>query len=201
MNNNQNLQPFTFNGSSLSYGIYNSEPVFHLNNVAEILGIKNPRMSIDMTDTDYVIKLNNSVVSFTYNRKLNNRGELFLTEAGLYYFILLSRKPSAVKFQKWVTKEVLPSIRKSGVYSIAKQSAVNVLSAGERDLYLQIIDLQQEVINLYKGRKSKVLISEELALKVIEDFKEGYTTKMIAGLFGLSLHMVNKIIRESCELY
>ena len=47
--NQTNLQVFNFNSTNLDYGIYNSEPVFHLNNVAEILGIKNPRTSIDLS--------------------------------------------------------------------------------------------------------------------------------------------------------
>ena len=67
-----------------------------------------------------VWKLNNSIVGISYNRTLHNTGELFLTEAGLYRLICKSEKPIAEKFQKWVCKEVLPSIRKTGSYSITK---------------------------------------------------------------------------------
>lgn len=108
--NNKQLQVFNFNNTKLDYGIYNGEPVFNLNNVAEILEISNPRTSIDTDDEDYVIKLDNSIIGLTYNRKLHNTGELFLTEAGLYKLIMRSNKPSAEAFQKWVVKEVLPSI-------------------------------------------------------------------------------------------
>ena len=75
-------------------------------------------MSVDVTDSDYVRKFENSDVSETYNRKLNNAGELFLTEAGLYRMLNRSNKPEAEVFQKWVNKEVLPSIRKTGSYSL-----------------------------------------------------------------------------------
>ncbi|MEG2247037.1 MAG: BRO family protein [Romboutsia sp.] len=44
-------------------------------------------------------------------RKLNNAGENFLTESGVYKFIFKSRKEEAEKFQDWVTEEVLPAIR------------------------------------------------------------------------------------------
>lgn len=91
---------------------------FNLNEVGEILGLSNPRMSVDVTDSDYVRKFENSDVSETYNRKLNNAGELFLTEAGLYRMLNRSNKPEAEVFQKWVNKEVLPSIRKTGSYSL-----------------------------------------------------------------------------------
>ena len=49
-------------------------------------------------------------------RKLANRGERFLTEPGVYAMIFQSRKPEAKQFKRWVTKEVLPSIRKHGAY-------------------------------------------------------------------------------------
>ena len=49
-------------------------------------------------------------------RKLNNAGENFLTESGVYKLIFKSRKEAAERFQDWVTDEVLPSIRKTGTY-------------------------------------------------------------------------------------
>lgn len=106
------------NFGSLNVLILNDEFYFNLNEVGEILGLSNPRMSIDVTDNDYVRKFENSDVSETYNRKLNNAGELFLTEAGLYRILNRSNKPEAEVFQKWVNKEVLPSIRKTGSYSL-----------------------------------------------------------------------------------
>ena len=103
---------------NLNVLILENEFYFNLNEVGEILGLSNPRMSVDVTDSDYVRKFENSDVSETYNRKLNNAGELFLTEAGLYRMLNRSNKPEAEVFQKWVNKEVLPSIRKTGSYSL-----------------------------------------------------------------------------------
>lgn len=103
---------------NLNVLILENEFYFNLNEVGEILGLSNPRMSVDVTDSDYVRKFENSDVSKTYNRKLNNAGELFLTEAGLYRMLNRSNKPEAEVFQKWVNKEVLPSIRKTGSYSL-----------------------------------------------------------------------------------
>ena len=111
------LVAFDFNGSQLDYGLLNGEPVFNLNYVGNLLGLSNPSMSIDTSDPDYVVKLDNSVLSFTYNRNLNNRGELFLTESGLYRLLMRSNKPEAEAFQKWIAKDVLPAIHKYGVYA------------------------------------------------------------------------------------
>ncbi|HBF2991372.1 TPA: phage antirepressor KilAC domain-containing protein, partial [Clostridioides difficile] len=55
-------------------------------------------------------------VTDSHIRKLNNAGENFLTESGVYKLIFKSKKEEAEKFQDWVTDEVLPNIRKTGGY-------------------------------------------------------------------------------------
>lgn len=68
-----------------------------------------------------VIKVKNSDVGLTDFRKLNNAGENFLTESGVYKLVFKSRKPNAEKFTDWVTDEVLPTLRKTGSYEMSKQ--------------------------------------------------------------------------------
>lgn len=62
------------------------------------------------------IIIKNSDVDSIDFRKLNNRGEIFITESGVYDFIFKSRKKEAIIFKDWVTDEVLPQIRKTGGY-------------------------------------------------------------------------------------
>ncbi len=107
------LITFAVAGGNLDYGLLNGEPIFNLLSICRMLNISNPHTSIDTKDEDYVIMVSNSKLGFTYFRNLANRGELFLTEAGLYRLLLRSNKTEAEKFSKWVTKEVLPSIRKT----------------------------------------------------------------------------------------
>ena len=119
----------------LNVGILNDAPVFNLNEVSGLLEIVNPRTTIDMSDTDYVIKLDNSVVGFAYNRKLNNRGELFLTEAGLYKFLMSSNKPEAERFQ-------------TGFYSVAPKTSAELLLAQAQllvDLERRQIETEQTI--------------------------------------------------------
>ena len=52
---------------------------------------------------------------------MNNAGEKFLTESGVYKLVFKSRKPEAEKFSDWVTDEVLPQIRKTGSYEAPKK--------------------------------------------------------------------------------
>ncbi len=88
-----------------------NEPMFCLMDICKALDMKNPTMVASRLEDDEVTK-------FDLGSK---RGETtFVTESGLYAVILRSDKPNAKKFRKWVTGEVLPSIRKNGGY-IANQ--------------------------------------------------------------------------------
>lgn len=88
-----------------------NEPMFCLMDICKALGMKNPTMVASRLEDDEVTK-------FDLGSK---RGETnFVTESGLYAVILRSDKPNAKKFRKWVTGEVLPSIRNNGGY-IANQ--------------------------------------------------------------------------------
>lgn len=62
------------------------------------------------------IKVKNSDVRDKDIRKLNNAGEKFLTESGVYKLVFKSHKPNAEAFTDWVTDEVLPTVRKTGGY-------------------------------------------------------------------------------------
>lgn len=89
--------------------IVNDEPMFCLMDICKALGMSNPTMVAQRLDEDELTKLN-----------LGSRtGETnFITESGLYAVVLRSDKPAAKKFRKWVTSEVLPSIRKHGMYAV-----------------------------------------------------------------------------------
>lgn len=186
-NISQSLAIFEYQGKALDYGILNGEPIFNLNAIAEMLKIANPRTSIDTSDDDYVIKVENSVVGLTYNRNLNNRGELFLTESGLYMLLMRSDKVDAKPFQKWVTKEVLPSIRKNGGYIVGQENltdeqllakallvANNVIQNKDKVIKAQqkTIADQAEVINAYqitdKTRRNKQELATLLNRKIRE---------------------------------
>ena len=116
----RDLQDFTQNslqnslkyeGKRFEYLVYEDTLYFRLKNVANILGLTNPRMSIDTTDERYARLLTKSEVCNTYIRNLANRGELFLTEDGLFRIIITSRGRNVTAFQDWLRDKALPSIK------------------------------------------------------------------------------------------
>ena len=92
--------------------VVNGEPMFCLVDICKALEIKNATDVAKRVDEDERTRLN-----------LGRQGETnFITESGLYAVILRSDKPNAKKFRKWVTSEVLPSIRKNGGYIAGQEN-------------------------------------------------------------------------------
>jgi anti-repressor protein len=108
------ILPFNFENNKIRTILINNEPWFVAKDIAKILEIKNVSDAIKDFDDD-----EKSDVVLNYDGKTSGKA-LILSESGLYALILRSRKPITKPFQKWVTKEVLPSIRKTGSYSLQK---------------------------------------------------------------------------------
>lgn len=100
---NTEIQTFNFNSAPLrTLTDENNNPWFVAKDVCDILGHSNASMALDRLDDDERAKFN-----------LGRQGEAnIVNEAGLYTLVLGSRKPEARTFKRWVTHEVLPSIRK-----------------------------------------------------------------------------------------
>ncbi|WP_227838781.1 BRO family protein [Clostridioides sp. ZZV15-6597] len=116
-----------FEGKEVEIFELDGKILFNPKHVAECLGIKNVNDSISKMNKKQVVKLTNSDIGLTDIRKLNNAGENFLTESGVYRLIFKSKKKEAEKFQDWVTDEVLPNIRKHGSFSINTNNIKDVL--------------------------------------------------------------------------
>ena len=91
--------------------IVKGEPVFCASDVCLALRLPSPEASLRKLDDDE--KLMRKIFASGQNRDM-----WFVTESGLYTLIICSNKPDARKFRKWVTSEVLPSIRKYGRYVV-----------------------------------------------------------------------------------
>lgn len=134
-----NLELFDFNGSELSVLIQeNGEPLFLANDVCRALEIVNVPHAVSRLDEDE--KLLSSIVIAGQNREVN-----FITESGLYSLILRSRKEEAKAFKKWITSDVLPSIRKTISYS-SKQNISDLNS--NPDTIIELANRWKEQIRL-----------------------------------------------------
>lgn len=104
-----NLQQFNFQSHALRMIIdENGEPWFIAMDIADILDYTDAQAMTRKLDDDEI--QNRQIVGF------GNRGVTVINESGLYSAVLTSQKPEAKTFKRWITYEVLPSIRKHGYY-------------------------------------------------------------------------------------
>ncbi|HZK69305.1 MAG TPA: Bro-N domain-containing protein [Paludibacter sp.] len=94
------------------------EAWFVASEVCKLLDIKNSRDAVSRLDDDE--KLVSVLPTSGQNRNVT-----IISESGLYALIFKSNKPSAKKFRKWVTKEVIPAVRKTGSYGINRLETPN----------------------------------------------------------------------------
>ncbi len=106
------VQLYSFDGNQVrTLTDEQGEPWFVAKDVCAVLGYANPSKAINdhVDDED---KLNNETLS-----SIGQRGGWLVNESGLYSLIITSKMPNAKAFKRWVTSEVLPSIRRHGVYA------------------------------------------------------------------------------------
>lgn len=130
---NTEIQTFNFNSATLrTLTDENGDPWFVAKDICTILGISNPSDALKRLDGDERSRFN-----------LGRQGETnIVNEAGLYSLVLASRKPEAREFKRWVTHEVLPSIRKHGIY--ATETTIDQILA-DPDFGIRLLtDLKEE---------------------------------------------------------
>lgn len=111
---NNEIQQFDFRGASLrTLTDKAGEPWFVAKDVCDILelGTEHLRRDLDEDEVTEATNLPNWQVGSN-----GGRVPLIISEPGLYKLVMRSRKPEAKEFQRWVTHEVLPSIRRTGGY-------------------------------------------------------------------------------------
>lgn len=150
------IQSYNFNGASLRTLTDGAgEPWFVAKDVCDILGMSNPSMAVIALDKDEVAQIDPKDYLGSENR--SNQAVNIVSEPGLYKLIMRSRKPEAKEFQRWVTHEVLPQIRKTGGYIPTSESdsdedimarAVLVAQKTIKQKNQQIAEQQRRIVEL-----------------------------------------------------
>lgn len=166
----------------------NNEPYFVGKDVAEALGYGNTRQALK-TNVDDEDKGVHTVDTL----KGGKQEMIVINESGVYSLVFSSKLKEAKRFKHWVTSEVLPTIRKTGSYSVLPQNYSQAL----RQLASQVE--QNEKLALENKKKDQLI--NELKPKadytdVILKSKELVNTNQIAKDYGMSAIQFNKILHE-----
>lgn len=168
------------------------EPLFCLTDVCKAL---------ELDSSQVVKRLEDGVVSIHPILDKLGRGQRanFINEEGLYDVILDSRKPSAKLFRKWVTGEALPSIRKTGSYSVNKQSSqpqlpTDYLSALKA---LVVSEEERQSLMLENKEQQKIIVKLEedsRYLNQILNSREAIIVSVIAQDYGMTAAEFNRLL-------
>ena len=169
-----------------------NEPYFVGKDVAEILGYNNTRDALSK-HVDNEDKLTSQIATAGQNRNI-----IIINESGLYSLILSSKLPTAKKFKRWVTSEVLPSIRKHGLYATDELIANPDIAIAAFQALKE--EREQRRLLQFECNKQKQIIGE---LKPKADYtdiilqsKSLVTVTQIAKDYGMSGTAMNEMLHR-----
>lgn len=203
-----------FKGNKVEVFTHDGIILFNAKDVAKVLGIKNVNDNISKMSAKQTITLTNSDIGNSDFRKLNNRGENFLTESGVYKLILKSRKPAAEEFSDWVTDEVLPSIRQTGAYMTPDTIEKMISNPDFSIKLLEELKAQQEV-NAELEKENNMLVIKNQFLETDAEINKPKVTyhdmvlnsdelvsaTIIAKDYGKSAVWLNKKLHDLGIIY
>ena len=180
-----NLQIFAFEGTNeIRTLLIDDEPHFVANDIAKVLGYKNPSKATN----DHCKK----AIKAWGNDSLGRRQEFkVIPEPDMYRLIIKSNLPDAERFENWVMEEVLPTIRKHGMY--ATEDLLN-----NPDLLIQVAtQLKEERTNrlIAEQRVNELQPKADYYDKILAN-KSLMTISVIAKNYGMSANKMNRTLHK-----
>lgn len=176
------LMNFTFESHEVRTVIRDGEPWFVASDVCTVLELSNPSEALKRLDDDERTLI--SIEGASNGLPVNA-----VSESGLYSLVIGSRKQEAKAFKRWITHEVIPSIRKTGSYSVEPSLNIDKLDPQMQVIYRMVQSMATTQIELKEARqelgqvKETVQTMQETFLRHDEDWRESITSLMSKAAF------------------
>lgn len=162
------LQIFKFQDNVVRTVSIEGEPWFVGKDVAEVLGYSNSRDAL-AKHVDVEDKMDGVAIRDAIGREQN---AVIINESGLYSLILSSKLPTAKEFKRWVTSEVLPSIRKHGAYMTPETLQAAILNPDTMIQLCQQLKSEQEQNKALRAENSLLTVEKQIMQPKADYFDE-----------------------------
>ncbi|MBR0044022.1 MAG: Bro-N domain-containing protein [Synergistaceae bacterium] len=165
MENSANLQVFDFNEHAVRIIMQDGEPWWVAKDVCNVLELADVTSALrGLDDDEKVLRKISGELSSSGTPNI-----MTINESGLYTLIMRSNKPEAKKFRRWVTHEVLPSIRKTGSYNTARKYKVSDIKAMQRMIEKPEYKLSDVERRTMTKKLAAILMGDDVFDNVDED--------------------------------
>ncbi|OTM65565.1 BRO family protein [Acinetobacter pittii] len=188
-----NVSVFNFNQNEVRTIVKEDGEIwFVLSDVCNVLEIGNP--------SDAARRLDNDEVTLD-TIEGNHRPTNLVNESGLYSLVLTSRKPEAKQFKKWVTSDVLPSIRKNGGYIVGQEvNSPEILMAKALQVANNILESKTKELAAAKS-KVELLEPKAQALETIANTDGTYTIRECAKTINIGERKLISLLIDKKWIY
>lgn len=195
----EELRTWNFEDHEVRTVEIDGEPWFVGKDVATVLGYQNGSKALS-DHVDEEDKLNNESLS-----SLGQRGGWLINESGLYSLILSSKLPNAKAFKRWVTSEVLPTIRKTGSYTYRRtnpneEKALQIQEMDTRirmsEQFLKLAEIETTLSKNYRDiliSKSVEVLAGEQLLPLPKVTQKTYSAKEVGEMLGVTAQRIGRI--------
>lgn len=176
INDTSQVQTFNFNAHGVRALTIDGEPWFVAVDVANVLALANMRSSVALLDDDE---------RGVHSMDTPGGPQQFrvISESGLYSLILKSRRPEAKEFKRWITREVLPEIRRTGRYHGAEMTRLEILDLARESELARIQEVKaREAAECY----ARTLEPGAEAYAAFMDSDGTYSVGSVAKMLGIS---------------
>ena len=158
--------------------VIDGESWFVAKDVCDILGLGNPSQALSRLEADE----QNTII---LNEGIGNPNKSIISESGFYTLVLSSRKPIAKPFRLWVTREVLPAIRKTGSYALPQPNSFTTM--------IEDIGCRMQVVYAQMNNVEDLLVEHGKKLDQVVD-NMTLTTRQQQRIYKAAKDRVNHLL-------
>ncbi|HDH5935857.1 TPA: ORF6C domain-containing protein [Staphylococcus aureus] len=186
----QELQTFNFEELPVRTLEVDGEPYFIGKDVADILGYTNSRKTLS-DHVDEEDKLTSRIVTSGQNRNVT-----IINESGLYSLIFSSKLENAKRFKRWVTSEVLPSLRRTGTYQtkpLTTSEQIQLIAQGNTELDERVTKIEETYPIMHGEAKHIQRLVAQKVVEIVRNKFNGFYDQVSRKLFAEIYKSIKKI--------